>query len=221
MTRSSNFHYILTLIIYVHFCAEIWAQEELTQSKQLLHTIVFVTKRPGGYDILLHSLSKQSNKNYELICVDELAPHRKGKVQEMAEALGVNLVAVTTSKPKTHSHTRFGIANAFNTGFVLSSGDIVTVLQDYIYLPADFVEKTLSFHAEHDYSLLSYPEYRFSAPDGFVDLNLIHDPTTITVFHDEVPSPEKIMPANHSNHQTTVSNLSNHQQEAQIHSHVI
>ena len=51
------------------------------------------------------------------------------QVRTMAAALGVNLVAVTPSKPKTHPATRFGIANAFNTGFVLARGAFVTILQ--------------------------------------------------------------------------------------------
>ncbi len=181
-------HLYFTLLFVLFLNEGLRSDQDLAHKKRLLHSIVFVTKRPGGYDILLHALAKQTSKDYELICVDELAPHRKEKVEEMAEALGVNLVAVTTSKPKTHPHTRFGIANAFNTGFILASGDIVTILQDYIYVPSDFVQKTLAFHAEHDYSLLSYPEYRFSAPQGLLDPDLLHDPSTITVFHDEVPA---------------------------------
>ena len=81
-----------------------------------LHSIVFVTKRPGGYDVLLEALARQTDRNYELICVDELADHRAHSVKQMAAQLQVNLVAITRSKPKTHPETRFGIANAINTG---------------------------------------------------------------------------------------------------------
>jgi hypothetical protein len=55
-----------------------------------LHSIVFVTKRPGGYDVLLEALARQTNRNYELICVDELADHRAHAVKEMAAELQVN-----------------------------------------------------------------------------------------------------------------------------------
>ena len=156
-----------------------------------LHSIVFVTKRPGGYDVLLEALARQSSRNYELICVDELADHRAHAVKEMAARLQVNLAAITRSKPKTHPETRFGIANAINTGldvfaslliatrrqcddcwlcisgvltcwispagFILAKGHVVTVLQDNIYLPDFFVERTLHFHSEN-------PEVRSCMP---------------------------------------------------------
>ena len=151
-----------------------------------LHSIVFVTKRPGGYDVLLEALSRQTNRNYELICVDELADHRGRDVEEMAARLRVNLVAITRSKPKTHPRTRFGIANAINTGFVLAKGHIVTVLQDNIYLPDFFVEKTLAFHADNPFALISYPELRFVAPDNHVDVALLADKSSLSVFAEPV-----------------------------------
>jgi glycosyltransferase involved in cell wall biosynthesis len=151
-----------------------------------LHSIVFVTKRPGGYDVIMESLARQTNRNYELICVDELADHRAHAVKEMAAQLQVNLVAITRSKPKTHPETRFGIANAINTGFVLAKGHIVTVLQDNIYLPNIFVEKTLRFHADNPNALVSYPEMRFIAPPSHVDINLLHDPSSTSVFVEPV-----------------------------------
>ena len=36
-------------------------------------SIVFITKRPGTYDVLLHSLSQQVDKDYELIIIDSLS----------------------------------------------------------------------------------------------------------------------------------------------------
>jgi len=45
-------------------------------------TIVFVTKRPGGYDVLLEALARQTSKEYELLCIDELAHRRSHKVRK-------------------------------------------------------------------------------------------------------------------------------------------
>jgi len=167
------------LLLLLHAAAR--AQEPPAHAA-MLHSIVFVTKRPGGYDVLLEGLARQTVRNYELICVDELADHRAHAAKEMAARLQVNLVAITRSKPKTHPETRFGIANAINTGFVLARGHIVTVLQDNIYLPDFFVEKTLAFHAHNPVGLISYPELRFVAPEGHVDINQLHDVSSVTVF---------------------------------------
>lgn len=50
----------------------------------------------------------------------------------------------------------------------MRTGSIVTILQDNIYLPPDFVERTLAFHRDQPLSLLSYPEARFAAPPGLL-----------------------------------------------------
>jgi hypothetical protein len=50
----------------------------------------------------------------------------------------------------------------------MRTGSIVTILQDNIYIPPDFVERTLAFHRDRPLSLLSYPEARFAAPPGLV-----------------------------------------------------
>lgn len=58
-----------------------WQQgAKLGRNGNHLHSIIFVTKRPGGYDVLLEALARQTSKDYELICVDELADSRRSKV---------------------------------------------------------------------------------------------------------------------------------------------
>ena len=103
---------MLVAVILLHACSAQQGDGGVAVASTPLHSIVFVTKRPGGYDVLLEGLARQTSRNYELICVDELADHRAHAVKEMASRLNVNLVAVTRSKPKTHPETRFGIANA-------------------------------------------------------------------------------------------------------------
>ena len=73
---------------HTHTCR---ANREVARAATALHSIVFVTKRPGGYDVLLEALARQTNRNYELICVDELADHRAHAVKEMAAELEVNI----------------------------------------------------------------------------------------------------------------------------------
>lgn len=49
------------------------------------HSIIFVTKRPGGYDVLFEAFARQTSKDYELICVDELAPRRAHNVSPLPQ----------------------------------------------------------------------------------------------------------------------------------------
>ena len=98
-----------------------------------LLAIVFMTMRPGGYDVLLSSLAAQTDTRYELFCVDELAAARRKTVSAQAAALGVNLVGLQPGKerpnlpPQSGAETsavgakrrwRFGYANAMNTGLI-------------------------------------------------------------------------------------------------------
>jgi hypothetical protein len=149
-------------------------------------SIVFLTNRPGGYDVLLNALAKQTANDYELICIDELDSHRAESVQAMAVTLGVNLVVVTKSKAKSHPTTPFGLANAINTGLILASGSIITLLHHHVFLPPDFVERTLRFHAQQPHAVLSHPEHRFSAPRAMLDPSLLRDSSSTTVFRTEV-----------------------------------
>jgi len=83
--------------------------------------IVFMTMRPGGYDVLLESLAQQTDARYELFCVDELTHERRSAVAARAAALGVNLIGLRPGKPRAdppEGKFRFGYANAMNTGLL-------------------------------------------------------------------------------------------------------
>jgi hypothetical protein len=99
-------------------------------------------------------------------------------VEAAAAALNVPLAHMTRSKPRARE-SRFGIANAINSGFLLARGRYITVLQviaaatttsvsvistlfvclifvqDYIFLPPAFVATTIDFFEKHGDSLLS------------------------------------------------------------------
>jgi len=48
---------------------------------------------------------------------------------------------------------------------MLTSGDIITILMDYAWVPPQFVERTIEFYKEHPMSFLAYPEIFFGGPD--------------------------------------------------------
>lgn len=103
-------------------------------------SIVYITYRPGGFDILADSLENQTFKGYELIVVDDY-PERKDKVRQYLEGKGIPVAYVGPSKPKCFPELPFNVANAINTGFLLSTKEVVIVLQDYQWLPPDCLEK--------------------------------------------------------------------------------
>jgi glycosyltransferase involved in cell wall biosynthesis len=60
-------------------------------------------------------LARQTNKDYELICVDDLSKDRKEEAAKYALQLNIPLKAIVSSKPKLRGK-RFGQCNAINTG---------------------------------------------------------------------------------------------------------
>jgi hypothetical protein len=65
---------------------------------------------------------------------------------------------VVRSKRKTSAvTTRYGEANAINTGMSLARGAAIVLVNDYTWLPPNFVEETLAFFQRHPSALLAFP----------------------------------------------------------------
>jgi predicted SAM-dependent methyltransferase len=103
-------------------------------------TVCYLTYRPGGYDVLADGLSHQTYTNYELICIDDMKGRRQ-MVRDYLTSAGVKAVTVSPSKPPSFPDLAYQVSNAYNTGIMLSHGDYLVFLHDYIWLPPDALEK--------------------------------------------------------------------------------
>eukprot|EP00741_Cyanophora_paradoxa_P003844 tig00000718_g3738.t1 len=160
-------------------------------------SIVFVTKRPGGYDVLFNSLAAQTSQDYEIVIVDELAAYRGTAVMEMAKEKGIPCLGVIPSRPKSVElkGTKFGIYKALNTGLLLISGEIVTILMDFSWVPPRFVERTIEFYREHPKSFLAYPEIFYGHNDikSIIDEEAMGDFRSLLIFKEEVKQPPSVI----------------------------
>jgi glycosyltransferase involved in cell wall biosynthesis len=95
-------------------------------------SLVYLTYRLGGFDLLLDSLKKQTVKTgWELIVVDDY-PDRD--LSMLFEEDDIPLGWYGKSKVKKHADTRFGVANAMNTGYLHAKGDVIVYVHDYSWL---------------------------------------------------------------------------------------
>jgi glycosyltransferase involved in cell wall biosynthesis len=53
----------------------------------------------------------------------------------------VPVTHITPSKPKCFPDTNYNLINAYNTGVMLSRGEVVVILNDYIWLPPDALKR--------------------------------------------------------------------------------
>jgi len=161
-------------------------------------SIVYTTKHPGSYDLLLTSLSLQSSTAYELICVDESAALRIEEIKERARIMGVRLAVVLPGKPvELSKRRRYKLFSAYNTGLLASRGAVITMLNDYSFLSRDFVRDTLAFYLKQNEedpkesdswvwslrskSLLGYADMFYSAPAHALNSSALVDYSALTV----------------------------------------
>lgn len=103
-----------------------------------LLSLIYITYRPGGFDMLCNSLKAQTYKNYELIVIDDL-PGRD--LTEYIEGCGIPLTFYGPSKPKCYPDTPYNQANATNTGLLKANGDITIIIEDYSWLRPGTLER--------------------------------------------------------------------------------
>lgn len=99
-------------------------------------SLVYMTYRPGGIDLLAESLKHQPRSLYELVVVDDYPGRtQRGEAEAYIRERGIPLAAYGPSKMRSYPHTRHGLANAMNSGALQASTDYVVFLHDFTWLP--------------------------------------------------------------------------------------
>lgn len=93
-------------------------------------SIVTVTNRYGGIDIMYNNLRKQTHKDFEWILCDELYDERKQEVADYVS--GIKLKHIKP-RPKRDDCV-WNLARAYNDALRVSEGDLVVVVDDYIWM---------------------------------------------------------------------------------------
>ena len=116
-------------------------------------SIMMPTMRIGGLDVLFESLKHQTFKDFELILVDGIYKYRK----EVVENLKKNYdFPVKHIEPTKNTFPVGCYCNSSNAGIVNAAADLLLIITDYTYLPADCVEKHVQFHMDNPAENLGY-----------------------------------------------------------------
>jgi len=103
-------------------------------------SVLCVTNRPGALAILRAGLEKQTYKNFNLVVVDGMCDRDPGS--ELSGS-GINWQWFAEPEPKNKQITSvpFNLGQAYNYGITNCSGEYIFCLQDYIWIPANAIEK--------------------------------------------------------------------------------
>lgn len=110
-------------------------------------SLVYITYRHGGYDMLADALKNQTYQNYELIVVDEMVSRQK-LVKDYLEDEGINVAYVGPSKKPCFPELGYNIVNSWNTGILKSTGDIIIHTEDYHWYYPNSLEKWLRWEGK-------------------------------------------------------------------------
>lgn len=121
-------------------------------------SIVYATARHGGFDILEASLQHQTHKDIEVIIVDELrrfTPEQLGTVPQLKYV----------TPPAKKDRMFWNLSASLNEGVRHATGELIVLLQDYIYMPPDAIEKFVAkYELEGPKCLITGVSDQFAEP---------------------------------------------------------
>lgn len=143
-------------------------------------TIVYLTHRPGGIDMLAESLRHQI-PTYELVVIDGY-PGRveRGVAKQYLLDAGVRLAHYGKPKPRSYPGSATGFANAMNTGALWVRSPYVVFLHDFTYMLPGAISQWMVCRRLHPArSLISgIASMRdVQPPEDTTDLSLWGDPS--------------------------------------------
>jgi glycosyltransferase involved in cell wall biosynthesis len=113
-------------------------------------SVMNLTNRPGGIDILWANMLRQSEQDFELVIVDALWRDREEEVK--AYINDPRLVYVRQSDKREGAYTN--LAHADNDGFRACTGELIVCLQDYIWISPDALSKFWEAHKAYGGKIL-------------------------------------------------------------------
>lgn len=92
-------------------------------------SLLLITARPGGMDILRANLRRQLEKPHQVVLVDALYDQRREAVRVYFDGLKVSHI------PDPPKERLCNIEVALNEGVRRCQGDLIVFLQDYVWIP--------------------------------------------------------------------------------------
>lgn len=116
-----------------------------------IFSLVYITNKPGGFDLLVESLKTQPSDLYELIVVDNWGDRpQRGTVPEYISRNKIPLRAYTTPSLPPGAKNETGVARAYNTGIVWTTTNNVVIMQDLSWFYPGWAKDWMVSFSSHE-----------------------------------------------------------------------
>jgi hypothetical protein len=139
-------------------------------------SVLYISNRYGGMDILRGNLRRQSTQDFELVFVDGLYEERKDQIHEYFEGIKVKHID-QNQLPMDGYLSR--LARADNLGFKNCDGELIVCLQDYIWIGPYGLEKFYEIHKQYEgKALITGIGHQYKSPT-VAEISLPKDPFSV------------------------------------------
>lgn len=138
-------------------------------------SVMNLTNRPGGIDILWANMKRQTLQDFELVLVDGLWQQREDEVKQYINDPRLKYVRQTKEEDGRLSN----LAHADNVGFRNCSGELIVCLQDYIWINPYGLEKYWQAYVNNPHALVTGVGHQYALPS---QKDIVDSHGKITVF---------------------------------------
>jgi len=136
-------------------------------------SLIQTTNKVGGIDILKDNLARQTFKDFEVVLVDELSDWRGHEVKEYLKDFNLKYYP---SIPKKDGDA-WNFNSSMNIALEHCAGNFIISLQDYIWIPANGIQRFVDDIESEPNSFISGVGHKFENPKK------IDFPHKISAFH--------------------------------------
>lgn len=146
-----------------------WISEFNELPKEPLVSVITPTNRQGWWNIMAHSLSQQTYKNFEWIIVDDFPKDRTDISRTYAQKYGLKIKYLRSKERKVKRN--YGLVNADNTAISKAEGELYVWVQDFIMIPPTGIEQLVDLYNHNPNSLIA-PCDMYYEPKGEINKEL-------------------------------------------------
>lgn len=139
--------------------AQKWQDAFVFPKNDIKVSIVTPSVRQGWWNSMAHNIASQNYKNVEWVIVDDYKDNRQAVADKYAKEYNLDIKYVR-GKERDVKRT-YGLVNANNTGYKVATGEIIIILQDFMYMPDNGIEQIVDLYRKNPDALIAPTDHLY------------------------------------------------------------